>query len=201
MNRSAMILRYPVLIATALALALPGCSANAPAERPPLEGAQIGGDFTLADKAGKPVRWQQFAGKYRVVYFGYTFCPDACPMDMAITMQGFNRFAAKAPKLAEQVQPMFITIDPARDTPPKVGEFAAAFSTRLLGLTGTQAQVDQAAKAFKVYHAKGNETSGGYLMDHSRIAFLMGKKGEPIAMLPIDKGADAVAAELAKWVK
>ena len=83
-----------------------------------------------------------------------------------------------------------------------VGEFAAAFSPRLLGLTGTPAQVDVAAKAFAVYYAKGKQTSGGYLMDHSRIAYLMGREGEPIAMLPVDKGGPKpVAAELAKWVR
>jgi protein SCO1 len=201
MNQSAMTMRYSVTTAAALLLALPGCQASEPVEPPPLAGAQIGGDFTLVDKAGKQVRWRDFAGKYRMVYFGFTFCPDVCPLDMGTAMQGFNRFAAKQPALAAQVQPIFITIDPARDTPAKVGEFAAAFSPRLLGLTGTAAQVDQAAKAFKVYYAKGNETSGGYLMDHSRITFLMGKQGEPIAMLPVDKDADAVAAELAKWVK
>jgi protein SCO1/2 len=105
------------------------------------------------------------------------------------------------PALARQVQPIFITIDPARDTPAVVGQFAAAFSPRLLGLTGTPAQVDQAAKAFAVYYAKGKETAGGYLMDHQRSAFLMGRKGEPIALLPIDETPQAVAAELAKWVK
>jgi protein SCO1 len=201
MNQFAMTLRYPVLIATAFALSLSGCGANAPAEPPPLAGAKIGGDFALTDKAGKTWRWQDFAGKYRVVYFGYTFCPDVCPLDMAVVVQGLNRFAKAEPQLADQVQPIFITIDPARDQPAIVGEFAAAFSPRLLGLTGTAAQIDQAAKAFKVFYGKGKDTSGGYLMDHSRIAFLMGRQGEPIATLPVDQGADAVAAELTKWVK
>ena len=137
---------------------------------------------------------------FRSVYFGYTFCPDACPMDVQMMMLGFKRFEQARPKLAAQVQPIFISIDPARDTPKVVGEFAAAFSPRLLGLTGSQAQVDHAAKAFSVYYAKGKQTGGGYLMDHSRIAYLMGRNGEPIAMLPVDKGPEAVAAELAKWV-
>jgi protein SCO1/2 len=122
-------------------------------------------------------------------------------MDVQKMMQGFARFEKAHPDLAAQVQPIFVTIDPARDTPDKVGEFTAAFSPRLIGLTGTQAQVDTAAKTFAIYYAKGDDLpGGGYLMDHSRTAYLMGRKGEPIAMLPVDKSPDAVAAELAKWV-
>jgi protein SCO1/2 len=147
------------------------------------------------------VLWSDFAGKYRIVYFGYTFCPDACPTDMQATMRGLDIFAKAHPALADQIRPMFISIDPQRDTPKVVGEFAAAFSPRLIGLTGTPAQVDQAAKAFAVYHARGASTSGGYLMDHSRIVYLMGRNGEPLAMLAADKGPQAVAADLAEWVQ
>lgn len=204
MNRRAMTIRSrTIALCLSLALPLAGCgqSPTGPTERPPLEGAAIGGPFTLVDKTGKAVRWDDFAGKYRIVYFGYTFCPDACPMDVQAAMQGFARFDKEHPALAARVQPIFISIDPARDTPQIVGEFAAAFSPRLLGLTGTPEQVQTAAKAFAVYYAKGKQTSGGYLMDHSRVTYLMGPKGEAIAMLPVDKGPDAVATELAKWVK
>jgi protein SCO1 len=122
-------------------------------------------------------------------------------MDVQKMMQGFAQFEKAHPDLAAQVQPIFVTIDPARDTPDKVGEFAAAFSPRLIGLTGTQAQIEEAAKAFAIYHARGEESPGGYLMDHSRTAYLMGREGEPIAMLSVDESPDVVAAELAKWVK
>jgi protein SCO1/2 len=200
MNRRAMTYPIRALAALLLPLALIACDA-APAEKPPLAGAAIGGPFTLVDKTGRTVRWSDFAGKYRIVYFGYTFCPDACPTDVQKLMQGFAAFARAEPKLAKQVQPIFISIDPARDTPKVVGEFAAAFSPRLLGLTGTPEQVAQAAKAFAAYYAKGEESGGGYLMDHSRAAFLMDRDGKPIAMLPVDKDATAVAAELTKWVR
>ncbi len=197
-----MTLFFRMLAAFLLPLALTGCGGQAPAERPPLEGARIGGPFELIDKAGKTVRWDDFGGKYRIVYFGYTFCPDACPFDVATMMRGLGSFAKQQPDLAAQVQPIFISIDPARDTPAVVGEFAAAFPPSLLGLTGTPAQVDAAAKGFAAYYAKGKPTSGGYLMDHSRIAYLMGRKGEPIAMLEVETGKpELVAAELAKWVK
>jgi protein SCO1/2 len=207
MNRDAMSKlvsnRRTLLIASALAslLTLSGCGgASQTAERPPLEGSSIGGPFTLVDKNGHTVRWSDFAGKYRIVYFGYSFCPDACPTDMQATMRGLNIFAKAHPDLAADISPMFISIDPARDTPKVVGEFAAAFSPRLIGLTGTQAQVDQAAKAFAVYHARGVSTPGGYLMDHSRIVYLMGRQGEPLAMLAADKGPQAVADDLTEWV-
>lgn len=200
MNRRAML--KPLSFAALLLAALPlsACGGSGPVERPPLEGAAIGGPFTLMDKDSRVVRWEDFAGKYRVVYFGYAFCPDACPLDMQILMQGFHQFAKDKPALGDKVQPMFISIDPARDTPKVIGEFAAAFSPRLLGLTGTPAQIDQAAKAFAAPYARGKDTAGGYLMDHPRIAYLMGPQGEPIAMLPVDRKPADVAAELVKWV-
>jgi len=192
-----------VPLAACLALALlSGCgSAEAPPAEPPLAGAAIGGPFELVDSAGKTVRWSDFDGKYRVLYFGYAYCPDVCPLDVQRMMQGFASFKAAHPALAAQVQPIFVTIDPARDTPAVVGEFTHAFSNDLLGLTGTPEQVDKAAKAFAVYYQKGEVSAGGgYMMDHSRAAYLMGRKGEPIATLPVDQNAEAVAAELAKWV-
>ncbi len=201
MNRFAMSLRFHVFAVFFMSVAIAGCSSQTPAERPPLAGAAIGGPFSLLDKNGRAVRWQDFAGKYRIVYFGYTFCPDACPMDVQVLMQGFARFEKAQPRLAAQVQPIFITIDPVRDTGPIVGEFAAAFSPRLIGLTGPPADIAAAGKSFGAYAARGKDTAGGYLMDHSRVAYLMGRQGEPIAMLPIDQGAQAVEAELAKWVR
>ncbi|MBB4860686.1 protein SCO1/2 [Novosphingobium chloroacetimidivorans] len=206
MNRRAMIHRFLSVCALLLApLTLAACgSGGQPAaseQRPPLEGAAIGGPFTLIDKDSKPVTWDSFKGKYRIVYFGYTFCPDACPLDMQQLMKGFAAFERGSADRAAKVQPIFITIDPERDTPQVVGQWTAAFSPRLIGLTGTPAQVAVAAKAFAAYYSKGKESSGGYLMDHSRIAYLMDPDGKPLAMLPVDKGADAVAAELNTWVK
>ena len=164
-------------------------------------GAAIGGPFELVDSKGETVRWSDFDGKYRMIYFGYAYCPDVCPLDVQRMMQGYNRFRQAEPALAAQVQPLFVTVDPERDTPEVVGEFAAAFSDDLVGLTGTPAQIAAAAKAFAVYYEKG-ETSeaGGYLMDHSRAAYLMGRNGEPIALLPVEKSGEAVAAELERWV-
>jgi len=200
MNRRAMVAFARAFFALTAPALLLACKAEPPPEAP-LAGAAIGGEFTLVDKTGKPVRWSQFAGSWRTIYFGYTFCPDACPTDMAVLMKGFRKFEQDHPELAAKVQPLFVTIDPARDGPKQVGEFAAAFHPRLIGLTGTPAQVDAAAKAFVAYYQKGEETSGGYLMDHSRQAYLMDPQGKPIAILPIDKSPEAVASELEKWVR
>jgi len=203
MNARAMTkpFRTPLVAALSALLLLSGCGGGAAPGDAPLAGAAIGGPFTLVNKDGQTVRWSDFDGHYRIVYFGYTFCPDACPTDMAVAMRGLDLYAKTHPKEADSLRPIFISIDPARDTPKVVGQFAAAFSPRLIGLTGTPAQVDQAAKAFAAYYTRGKNTSGGYLMDHSRIAYLMGPKGEPIAMLPVDKNPQAVADDLARWVR
>ncbi|PKP90030.1 MAG: SCO family protein [Alphaproteobacteria bacterium HGW-Alphaproteobacteria-14] len=190
---------FAILIAGAIALA--GCNAATPAAEPPLAGAAIGGDFALTASDGRTVKWGDFAGKYRVVYFGYAFCPDVCPTDMQRVAQGLKVLKASDPAKAAKIQPIFITIDPERDTPAVVGEFAAAFSPDIIGLTGTPEQIAAAAKAFKVFYAKGEVVEGGgYLVDHSAITYLFGPKGEPLATLPTDQGADAVAAELGRWV-
>ncbi len=194
----------PLLLAWALsgALILSACGA-APAEpiEPPLAGATIGGDFALENTMGETVRWDDFDGKYRIVYFGYAYCPDICPTDVQRTIQGLNQFAESEPDLAAKIQPIFITIDPERDTPEVVDQFTSAFSEDLIGLTGTPEQIADAAAKFGVFYSKlePNE-SGAYLMDHSRVVLLFGPKGEPVALLPADLGADEVTEELAKWV-
>lgn len=189
-------------VAIALSLALSACGgAGAPAADAPLAGAAIGGDFTLTGSKGQPVRWADFAGKYRIVYFGYTFCPDVCPTDMSRVAQGLKALKASDPAKAGKIAAIFITIDPERDTEAVVGEFAAAFSPEIVGLTGTPEQIAATAKAFKVFYAKGEaQPGGGYLVDHSNVVYLFGPDGAPIATLPTDKGGEAVAAELARWV-
>lgn len=204
MNRAVMPAPKLALFAALPAFALlAACGdANTPAaSAPPLEGAAIGGPFELVDSKGETVRWNDFDGKYRMIYFGYAYCPDVCPLDVQRMMQGYRAFAKDEPEFADQVQPIFVTIDPERDTPKVVGEFTANFGDELIGLTGTPEQIAEAARAFAVYYAKGEESGGGgYLMDHSRSAFLMGRQGEPIVLLPVDQSAEAVAAELDKWV-
>ena len=185
-------------------LALGACSQQPQSEAsgpPPLEGAAIGGDFTLTGETGEPVSFSDFDGQYRTVYFGYAYCPDVCPTDNQRAMAGLKRFEEDNPELGARVQPLFVSVDPERDTPEVLTEFTDAFHPRLIGMTGTKEQLDAAANAFAVYYSRGEETeAGGYLMDHSNITYLFGPDGNPIAMLPTEEGPEAVAAELAKWV-
>lgn len=172
-----------------------------PAEQPPLEGAAIGGDFTLTGKDGQAVKWSDFAGKYRIVYFGYTFCPDVCPLDMQNIAQGLRLFAKEHPD-AKPIVPIFITIDPERDTALVVGKYAANFGKNVVGLTGTPAQIADVARKWAVFYQRRDEGKpDAYLMDHSRAAYLMGPDGAAIALLPAEQDGKAVAAELAKWVR
>lgn len=199
MNKGNLLKVLAVSIAVLLA---PVACSPAPEEAEPLQGARIGGPFTLTDQDGQQVRDTDFDGRYRLVYFGYTYCPDVCPTDLATLSNGLRKFEAEHGTRAARVQPIFITIDPARDTAPVLKQFVAAFHPRLIGLTGTQEQIAGVAKAFGVPFSKGASTSASdYLMDHGRMVLLQGPHGEPIALVPQDQGADAVAAELAQWVK
>ncbi|ABC62126.1 SCO family protein [Erythrobacter litoralis] len=196
-------LRLPSCAAIALALTLAACNGEqAPPPEAPLAGSTIGGDFELTSESGDTVNWSDFDGQYRIVYFGYAYCPDICPTDVQRAMAGLRQFEQDNPALGAQIQPLFVSIDPERDTQEVVAEFTDAFHPRLIGLTGTPEQIEQAASAFKVFYARGeDQPGGGYLMDHSNITYLFGPDGEPIATLPTDQGADAVATELALWVR
>jgi len=185
-----------------VALGLSACQRK-PAEKPPLEGAAIGGPFTLIDQDGKPFSSGQLKGKYRIVYFGYTFCPDACPTDMAVLGKAMRQLDTKDPAASAKIQPIFVSVDPARDTPAVLKQFTAAFYPRLIGLTGSEAQIADVAKRYAISYRKQPAPAGatGYLMDHPRVAFLFDAQGKPIEMLPVDANADAVVADLEKWVR
>lgn len=185
-----------------LALTLAACSPQAEvAEEPPLAGSTIGGEFQLRNSAGETVQFSDFEGQYRIVYFGFAFCPDACPTDMQRTIQGLNQFAESDPEAAANVQPIFVSVDPERDTGEVLDQFTSAFSDDLIGLTGSPEQLAEAALAFGAYFAvPEDKQDGAYLVDHSRTVLLFGPEGQPLAPLPADLGADAVAEELAKWV-
>lgn len=185
-----------------LGLMLAGCGPSQPEAQAPLAGTKIGGPFRLTDAQGKTVTDRDFAGRYRVMYFGYTFCPDVCPTDMQAIAAGLKLLDKSAPAKAKKIVPLFITVDPERDTASVVGRFAAAFDPRIVGLTGTPAQIEAVKKAYAVWAAKGDKSpGGGYLVNHSRQVYLMDPSNKPLALVPADEGPEAVARSLDQWVR
>ncbi len=201
------------LFAVSALLLLSACDsgpAPIPLSEAPLAGATIGGDFLLTDQDGNKRSFKEFDGKYRIVYFGYTNCPDICTPDMQNLMAGLKSFEKKYPELATKIQPIFITVDPARDTSAVLKQFVGAFHPRAIGLTGTDSEIAEAAKKFAIYSSRVDGSSPeNYLISHSQNPYLMGPKGEPLAIMPADvpntdanEGApDLVEAELTKWVR
>lgn len=187
-----------------LLAALPAaCSGpSAPPARGPLEGAAIGGAFTLTDQDGRRVSDRDFAGRYRIMYFGYTFCPDVCPVDVQTIAAALRTLEASDPAIAARIVPIFVTVDPRRDTPAVLKQFVRAFHPRMVGLTGTPTEIAAMTKTFAIYAKAGEAASGGgYLVDHGRTAYLMDPEGKPVALLPQDESPAAVVAEIKRWVR
>lgn len=205
--------KFPFFTALALTLALflASCSPQAQVvEEPPLAGARIGGAFNLTNQDGQPVTDATLKGKYSIVYFGYTYCPDVCPVDLQHLMSGYRLFEKQDPTRAAKIQPVFITVDPARDTPENVKKFVTQFHPKLMGLTGTPDEIAAVAKKYAVAYSKvEGATPDSYLMSHLQIAYLMDPEGKPIALIPTDDIStpvnegepQKVADELARWVK
>jgi protein SCO1/2 len=156
-------------------------------------GIDIGGPFTLVDGAGKPVTQRDFAGKFLLVYFGYTHCPDVCPT----TLGGMAEGISKLPPAAQaRLVLLFITVDPERDTPPVVGAYAHAFGPSFVGLTGSDAQIAKVEQAYRVYAQKHELKGGDYAMDHSSVIYVMGPDGKFLAALDDTMQPTAMAARL-----
>lgn len=156
----------------------------------------IGGPFTLVNGNGHPVTDKDFRGHYLLVYFGYTYCPDVCPTTLNAVATAFDKLGPKASDL----QGLFITVDPQRDTPSVVRDYAAAFSKHIEGLTGTPDQIAKVAREYRVYYAAQHTPGAGnsYTVDHSSILYLMGPDGRFIEPIRTDQSGEAMAAEIAK---
>lgn len=201
MNESASV-RPAALLILVFAFLLGACGQAAPAGDPPLKNARLGGAFSLTDQNGRAVTDRTWAGKYRLVYFGYTFCPDVCPVDMRVLGAGLRRFEQNDPAHGALVQPIFISVDPQRDTPQVLREYVANFHPRLVGLTGTPDELARVARAYGAsFTREEGATPGSYLMNHSRNAVLYGPEGQPLQIIPYDQGPEGVASELARWVR
>ena len=183
----------------ALALMLSACAAPAP--RPPLEGATIGGPFTLTDQNGATVTERSFPGQYRIMYFGYAYCPDVCPTDVANLARGLKAFERADPARAKDVKLIFVSVDPARDTPAVLKEFTQAFHPKMVGLTGNAKAIEAVTRAYGVSASIApGQSRENYLVDHSRAAYLMSPENKPIALIPQDGTAQDIASEIGKWV-
>jgi protein SCO1 len=188
----------PFLIGLVLALAACG---EANTAEPPLAGARIGGPFALVNQEGRQTTDRDFAGKYRLMYFGYTYCPDVCPVDLQKLMAGYAALEKSDPQVAAKVAPIFVSVDADRDKPAVLKQYVTAFHPKLTGLTGTPEQIAETAKAYAIIYSKeGKPGASEYLMNHSRLAYLFGPDGKPIALVPHDGTPDQIAAELKRWV-
>lgn len=158
--------------------------------------ALIGGPFTLTDASGKTVTDADYRGRYMLVFFGFTGCPDICPAGLQLISAALDKVGAKADK----VTPIFISVDPARDTPQKVGAYAKNFNDRIVGLTGTPEEIAAVAKAYRVFYEKTPNESvpAEYGMNHTSIIYLMGPDGTYVAHFNPTTSVDAMSAKLNK---
>jgi protein SCO1/2 len=161
--------------------------------------ALVGGPFSLVDQDGRRVTEKDFLGKYMLVFFGYTYCPDICPTELQVMSAALDQLGPEA----DRIQPIFVSIDPARDTPEVLKAYVANFGPRLIGLTGSPEEVAAIAKAYRAYYAKaGNgSTATDYLMDHSSIIYLMGPDGRFVKHMPYTTDAAKLATELKETLR
>ncbi|MEQ9489963.1 MAG: SCO family protein [Alphaproteobacteria bacterium] len=163
---------------------------------------QVGAPYSLVGSSGERVDSSAFAGEYQLIYFGYTFCPDICPTELLVMGQAVQTVAAADPDVAARIQPIFITVDPERDTPALMGEYVANFHDRMIGLTGSPEAIAKVAHDFRVYSAKvEGDDPENYLMDHSSFLYLVGPDDTLTAMLRTNGDPDAVAAELLRLIE
>ncbi len=160
--------------------------------------AAIGGDFTLTDADGNVVTQERLKGQHSLVYFGFTFCPDICPTSLLTITQALQGLGT----LGDKVLPVFITVDPERDTPAKIKDYIANFHPNMIGLTGTPEQVAKAAKAYKIYYALHKEDDPkNYVVDHSGYMYLMNPDGQYVTHFSHDDSAESIMATLTKYLR
>jgi protein SCO1 len=165
-----------------------------PAARTTTSSVTIGGPFSLTAPDGTTVTDQTYRGKWLLVYFGYTFCPNSCPtalMEIAAALERLGPDAAK-------VQPIFITVDPKRDTPDVLAKYTQSFDPRIVGLTGTPAQIAAVAHEYGAYYVahKTDEGANDYLIDHSTYLYVMDPQGQFVQAFDADTPADRIANDL-----
>lgn len=167
--------------------------------------AAVGGPFELVTQDNVGVSEKDFMGKYMLIYFGYTWCPDVCPLALQFMDDALTRVETELGPQAEQIQPVFITIDPERDTPEVIKAYLSSFHPDLIGLTGSQANIDAVAAAYKMYFRKTEpldpENPMSYGLDHMNIFYLMGPDGAYVAHFMSPTSPKDVAASIASHLQ
>ena len=153
---------------------------------------QVGGPYTLTDQNGNKRSSADFHGKYQLIYFGYSFCPDICPTTLGVISQALDKMGVDQ----NRIVPIFITIDPERDSPKILKDYMAAFGPRFVGLTGTPAEIAAVEKEYRVYAKKTPLADGGYGMDHSSVIYLMGADGRLVTFYDELISPDALEKDL-----
>lgn len=162
------------------------------------QGVALGGPFTLTDHTGRTVTERDFAGRAVLLYFGYSYCPDVCPTELGTIASALDAMGAAG----ERVTPVFITIDPERDTQAALADYVSRFHPRMIGLTGTPEQIAQAARAYRVYFAKVRpRDSTDYLMDHSSFIYFVGPDGRVRSLFGPETTPEAIAGAVAAQLR
>lgn len=186
-----------VLVGLSLSTLLPSSQEGASSQAQ--NRALIGGPFELTDHKGNRVSEQDYAGQYKLIYFGFTYCPDVCPTELQTMSAALEEMGENA----EKVQPLLITIDPERDTPEALAQYVGHFHSRLVGLTGTPEEIAAAAKAYRVYYAKVEDESSSaeYTMDHSSVIYFMGPDGGFLTHFGPGTAPSAMAERMNKLIE
>jgi protein SCO1/2 len=155
---------------------------------------RVGGPFALIDQNGQTRTDRDFRGRWMLIYFGYTNCPDVCPTSVALISEVISRLGGRAAR----VVPIFITVDPDRDSPQLLKQYLASFGPKFVGLTGPKSHIASAASEYRVYIARRPSKDGGYAVDHSNVIYLMDPAGKFAANYDNSQGPDEIAADLRK---
>lgn len=155
---------------------------------------QLGGPFALTDQNGMRRTDEEFRGKYMLVFFGYTYCPDVCPTTLAVISAALDMMGQRG----ERIAPIFVSIDPERDTPETMKAYLSAYGNRWVGLTGTEDEIASIAKAYRVYYRANKDEGTNYTVDHSGVVYLMKPDGTYLFNYSLSNSPDAMAADLTR---
>jgi protein SCO1/2 len=187
--------KHFLAVVLAVAMQFAPCVPSRTQPSAPPEGASI--SFTLTAADGRAVSERTYRGKWLIVYFGYTFCPDICPTTLMEMAGALEQLGPRA----ETVQGLFVTVDPKRDTPEVLNEYVKSFDPHIVGLTGSPAQIALAAKSFNVFYERRDTDDGGYVYDHTSLIYLIDPDGRFLKAIAHNAGAQQIAHSLAALMK